>query len=707
VPIRGVCGRFESPRRKLRNSWFARIPGAHKIKMQAPTLADCSGPAIEQAPGRAHAAADRLRSSAVTWHPKQQPKQHLKQQAMRHPTARLPRAVQGALSLAALALLLACAQPAPLPTPLPVLAPAALGLAPATPVEAVAPSWWRELGDARLDALVERALAEQPRLQLAAARLEQARIQARLAGTAGEVQLGLNADATLQRYTAHGLVPPPIAGTWQTSANLMLGASWELDFWGRHGAALALALGSERAARADMAAARTLLAAELARAYIALAQAGSAGELARQTLEQRQAITRLTHERARAGLDTEADVALAEARVAEARGVLLALAERQTLLRHQLAALSAQAPQALDTLAPTLAELKLAAPPAGAAPAGAGGASRFAAGSRVHDVPASDAAGAAIGSGAGADAGVSAAAGPAVVGADLLGRRADLAAARARVEAAAQGVVVARGRFYPDLNLNVFAGLSALGLDKLVDIGSRTYGAGPALRLPLFDQPGLNAQLGSRAADVDAAVAAYNAAVIDAARAAADALALRSSLAGQISQQADALAQADKAWTLARARYDAGLSGYLQVLAADDLRLAHNRAATELRARALDAQVQLMHALGGGWQADEPDHPAGAAASAPAAAPAPAMARPAGMPGQPVAPAVPAAQPVRPAGRTPAAALDSSPILPPSAPRVAALGNTPSTMPSNTPGTTPSTTPGSAPCATLCRRDHA
>jgi outer membrane protein TolC len=500
-------------------------------------------------------------------------------------------------------LLVACAQPARLPEPRALVAPAAVGLAASAPTEVVASTWWREFGDTRLDALVEQALAEQPRLQIAAARLEQARIQSRLAGTAGEVQIGLNADATLQRYTAHGLVPPPIAGTWQTNANVMLGASWELDFWGRHGAALAQALGGERAARADMAAARTLLAAEVARAYIALAQAGSAADNARQALTQREAIARLTQERVKAGLDTQGELALSNARVADARGQVLAVMERQTLLRHQLAALSAQAPQALDALAPTLAELKLAAAPVATSLPAATGTSRFAATAEARPGAGAGAAATATTATPGSTSSTNAAS--TVVGADLLGRRADLAAARARVEAAAQGVTVARGRFYPDLNLNVFAGLSALGLDKLVDIGSRTYGAGPALRLPLFDTPGLNAQLGSRAAEYDAAVAAYNGAVIDAARAAADALALRSSLAGQITQQADALAQANEAWRIARTRYDAGLSGYLQVLAADDLRLAQERAATELRARALDAQVQLMHALGGGWDAGE------------------------------------------------------------------------------------------------------
>jgi outer membrane protein TolC len=501
-------------------------------------------------------------------------------------------------TLSALAgLLVACAQPAKLPEPRAIVAPAAVGLAASAPTEMVAGNWWHEFGDARLDALVDQALAEQPRLQMAAARLEQARIQSRLAGTAGEVQIGLGADATLQRYTKHGLIPPPIAGTWKTNANLMLSANWEIDFWGRHGAALAQALGSERAARADMAAARTLLATEVARTYIALAQAGSAADNASHALNQRDAIARLTQERVKAGLDTQADVALSSARVADARGQVLAVMERQTLLRHQLAALSAQAPQALDALTPTLADLKLAAAPVVSSLPAATGPSRFAATADLRP---------------GAAGTTSATSGtpahePATIAlsADLLGRRADLTAARERVEAAAQGVTVARGRFYPDLNLNVFAGLSALGLDKLIDIGSRTYGAGPALRLPLFDTPGLNAQLGSRAAEYDAAVASYNGAVIDAARAAADALALRSSVAGQIDQQADALAQANEAWRIARTRYDAGLSGLLQVLAADDLRLAQERAATELRGRALDTQVQLMHALGGGWDASE------------------------------------------------------------------------------------------------------
>ncbi|MFM2119791.1 MAG: hypothetical protein RL722_1259, partial [Pseudomonadota bacterium] len=145
-----------------------------------------------------------------------------------------------ALLLAGIAAQLAgCAQPQPLAPLAPAAAPVqaqALGLAAApTPADDVpAPDWWRRLGDARLDALVEQALAGQPRLALAAARLEQARVASALAGSAGQMQAGLSAEATLQRYSAKGLVPPPIAGTVRSSGDVMLGASWELDFWGRH-----------------------------------------------------------------------------------------------------------------------------------------------------------------------------------------------------------------------------------------------------------------------------------------------------------------------------------------------------------------------------------------------------------------------------------------------------------------------------------------
>jgi outer membrane protein TolC len=110
-------------------------------------------------------------------------------------------------------------------------------------------------------------------------------------------QAQLTLDATRQRYTANGLVPPPVAGNMYDSANLQASLSWSPDFFGLHRAELEASLGQARAAQADAAAAANTLAAQLARAYVALARVLADEEVAQQALAQRQAIERLTRER--------------------------------------------------------------------------------------------------------------------------------------------------------------------------------------------------------------------------------------------------------------------------------------------------------------------------------------------------------------------------------------------------------------------------
>jgi len=84
---------------------------------------------------------------------------------------------------------------------------------------------------------------------------------------------------------------------------------------------------------------------------------------------------------------------------------------------------------------------------------------------------------------------------PDVVPADLIGRRADLVAARWRVESAVGDVAAQRAQFYPNINLSAFVGISSSGLDRLLRAGSEQYGVGPAIRLPIFDSGRLRAGL--------------------------------------------------------------------------------------------------------------------------------------------------------------------------------------------------------------------
>ena len=461
--------------------------------------------------------------------------------------------MQAVAALSAVVLLVGCATPGSLPAPLALLPAPAAGLPLDSNTAFPDAQWWQALGDPALDALVNQALAGQPSLAAAAARL--ARASAGLDATRGAQgpQAGAGLDVTRQHYTARGLYPPPLGGATKTSANLQFNGSIELDFFGQHTAALQTALGQQQAARADLQAARVLLASNVARAWVGLARLASLRDIATSTLAQRQAQLGLTQQRVQAGLDTVVEQRLAEGSLPDVRAQIEALNGQMALARHQLAVLSGQAPQALAGITPSLTALK-------ALPA------------------------------------------PQRVGADLLGRRADVVAARWRVEAAAQDVALARTQFYPDINLVGFIGLNALGLDRLLALPSRNIGVGPALRLPLFDGGRLRANLRGKAAEADAAVAAYNGAVLDAAHAVADAAALLQSLARQQAEQAQALAAAESAYDLSLQRYRAGLGTQLLVLAAESGVLAQRSQAAEVLARTLDTQVALMQALGGGWQ---------------------------------------------------------------------------------------------------------
>ncbi|NMM79528.1 RND transporter [Acidovorax sp. SRB_14] len=458
-------------------------------------------------------------------------------------------------TLAAACLLAAgCASPGPAHRPLAATSPAALGLVNAASAPA-APQWWTALGDAQLNALVEQALQGSPSLAVGRARLARAQALAEATGTAAQPHALLEADASRQRYSANGLVPPPIAGNTWTSANLQAGLNWSPDFFGQHAAELAAAVGQARAAQADAAAAANALAAQVSRSYVALARLLAQRAVAERNLAQRSAMLQLTNERTQAGLDSQVELTQAQVALPDVRTQIEALDEQITLARRQLAVLCGQAPDAQAQLAPQLQHLALS------------------------DVPE-------------------------LLGADLLGRRPDVVAARWRVEAAAQDVAVARTQFYPDINLSAFIGLNALGLNHLFNAGSRQIGVAPALRLPLFDGTRLRAQLGGRQAELDAAIAQYNGALLDAVQEAGDAIASVQSLARQQALQGEASAKSETAYDFAVQRYRAGLGNYLLVLNTESQLLAQRRLAVDLRARQLDTRVVLMKALGGGWSDD-------------------------------------------------------------------------------------------------------
>lgn len=431
-----------------------------------------------------------------------------------------------------------------------------LGLATESAPVTVATEWWRDFGDETLNGLVAKALETSPNLKLAQARLARAQAVTEVANAATLPQLNGQLDLTRQRYTANGAVPPPLAGSIRESGTAQLSASWELDFFGKNRAALDAALGSVNAAQADAQAARVLLASQVARTYFQLVRLNEEAGVARRTLAQRQETLKLVQDRVNAGLDTRLELRQSEGGLPEARLQLEVVQEQMALTRNALNALVGGSNSATALVPSAQSAIK-----------------------SVAVTP--------------------------VIPADLLGRRADIAAARWRVQASTSDVANAKTQFYPNINLVAFAGFSSIGLGQLLDSGSQQWGVGPALRLPIFDAGRLRANLRGKTADLDAAVESYNAAVIDAVRDVADQVASSQAIVRQQTEQRAAQDAAEGAYDIAVQRYKAGLGNYLNVLTAETSVLAQRRLAVDLAGRALETQVALMRALGGGYAPEQ------------------------------------------------------------------------------------------------------
>ena len=413
--------------------------------------------------------------------------------------------------------------------------------------------WWLALGDSRLDALIGEALAGSPNLQTARARLARAQSAISVAQAAERPQVNGAADFTRQKFSSDYIYPPPLGGSIQSIGSLQMSGGWEIDFFGKNRTALEAAIGNANAAAAEADASAVLLASNVARGYVQWARLSDQLAVARRTLAQRGETLDLVRDRVSAGLDTRLELRQSEGGLPEARQQIEALEEQIAVAQHALDALVGRPNATLSMPAPTL--------------------------SAIHGMALQP-----------------------NIPADLLGRRADIAAARWRVEAARSDVANARTLFYPNVNLTAFVGLQSLGFGNLLKSDSAQWGVGPALRLPIFEGGRLRAGLRGKAADLDAAIESYNASVIDAVRDAADQVSSAQSVVRQQAQQREAQSAAEGAYEIAVQRYRAGLGNYLNVLTAETAVLVQRREGVDLAYRALDTQIGLARALGGGWQ---------------------------------------------------------------------------------------------------------
>jgi len=414
--------------------------------------------------------------------------------------------------------------------------------------------WWKAFNDPQIDRLAALTITGNPTLAGALARMRAA--QAELAVNQAEDLPQVTLDGSEQRtlFSKDYIIPPPYGGSYRWFGSLTTNLSWNLDFWGKQAALIAKARNSADAAALDAQAARLALSGAIAQAYINLLLDYQYGDIADATVAEREGILRISQGRFDAGLENGSAVEQAKSLLAIARADQERYSAAREMDVHAIAALTGQGAGAYTTITRPKPNLEVALPLPDKLPA------------------------------------------------DLLARRPDILAARARVEAAVQGREAAHADFYPDINLAALVGFQAIGLSNLLSANSFTMGIGPAIHLPIFDAGKLKAQYARSTADLDLSVADYNGTVLNAIKQTADAMTQVRSLAVQRARQQEAVTSAQRAFEIAEERYRSGLATQIPMLTAEATLLQARSSLAGVAAQGAQQRITLLLTVGGGFE---------------------------------------------------------------------------------------------------------
>ena len=416
-----------------------------------------------------------------------------------------------------------------------------------------AAQWWRQFQDPQLDSLIDQALSSSPSLDVANTRIGSALSAFDYQHADRDPRVDVNASVNRQRYSANGLTPAPIGGNYYNEAAITVQAHYDLDWWGKHKAQIASALGEVNARRAEYAMAEQMLAAEIARHYFSMQNSWARMDNLHALVTLQQSLVTDKEKRIANGLGVNDDHLSAQTR--------LSLIEQQIALLETQIVTEREALRALLGADGTaLAQLQLRE--AQALP---------------HMLPGK-------------------------LGMELLARRPDLQAARWRVEASLNRIEASQAAFYPDIDLGASIGLDAIRLGKLLEAGSRTLFIGPALSLPLFDSGRLQAQLNGARSERNELIADYNQNVFNVVRDVAQAGAGVQGVENQLRLQGESLRASEAQLRNANARLKQGLADRATVLNAEMTVRGQVDLGMQLQNQRQNAEINLNVALGGGYR---------------------------------------------------------------------------------------------------------
>lgn len=187
----------------------------------------------------------------------------------------------------------------------------------------------------------------------------------------------------------------------------------------------------------------------------------------------------------------------------------------------------------------------------------------------------------------------------------LLQRRPDIAAQERSMAAANAQIGIAVAAFYPNLTISASGGLESSTFKHLFDWPSRFWSVGPGISETIFDAGLRRATVNQYEAAYNADVAAYRQTVLTAFQQVEDALSSVRIVSNQIKQQEEAEKSALRFVELETGRYQTGIDPYVNVVTAQTTLLADQQTLTSLRTQQMTASVQLIEALGGGWDSSQ------------------------------------------------------------------------------------------------------
>jgi len=420
-------------------------------------------------------------------------------------------------------------------------------------------NWWKVYNDPKLNELEEKASSSSQEIAAAVASFLAARALVREARSQYFPTVTVN-PSILNSRPSQGQFGGVRAGSVSgveltvksyTDYSLPFDASWEPDFWGRVRSTVRANIYAAQASAADLENVRLSVQAELAADYYELRAQDSLKELFDSTVIAYQDALNLTRAQYRAGLSSDEAVAQAEAQLKAAQAQDTNLGILRAQYEHAIAVLIGQ-PASSFSLGPNA----LAANPP-AIPVG--------------------------------------------IPSELLERRPDIAAAERSMAQANAEIGVAKAAYFPSILLSASGGFGNSSAASWLTWPSRFWSVGPSLAETIFDAGMRRATVQQYRATYDQTVANYQQTALTAFQQVEDNLAALRILSQDIDQQDAAVQAASRNLQEAGVRYRAGLDPYLNVITAQTTLLANQETAINFRMQQMVASVQLIKALGGGW----------------------------------------------------------------------------------------------------------